>query len=61
MTVAQTLSLRGDTLRFSRADAARAAGEWLAGPNPPRAIYTSTDEQAFGVLFTAYIHNLSVP
>lgn len=46
---------------ISRADAARVALGWLSGPDRPRAIYATTDEQAFGVLYAAAELGLAVP
>lgn len=47
--------------QISRADAARVALEILARPTRPRAIYCSTDEQAYGVLFACHRLRLNVP
>ncbi|HEY9336254.1 MAG TPA: LacI family DNA-binding transcriptional regulator [Kribbella sp.] len=44
--------------RFAARDAVR---PWFAQKRPPRAIYCSTDEQAFGVLFAAWEAGLRVP
>lgn len=46
---------------ISRHDAARVVGERFASGERPRAIYCSTDEQAFGVLFAAHQAGLRVP
>ncbi|MCS4276646.1 LacI family transcriptional regulator [Mycetocola sp. BIGb0189] len=46
---------------ISRAAAARIATAWLAEPDRPRAIYSTTDEQAFGVLYAAHVNGLRVP
>jgi LacI family transcriptional regulator len=44
--------------RFAARDAVR---PWFQQKRPPRAIYCSTDEQAFGVLFAAWDAGLRVP
>jgi len=46
---------------ISRHDAARVVRDRLAAGDRPRAIYCSTDEQAFGVLFAIYEADLRVP
>ncbi|MDX6259831.1 MAG: LacI family transcriptional regulator [Kribbellaceae bacterium] len=46
---------------ISRHEAARVAAVKLAAPGRPRAVYCTTDEQAFGVLFAAYDQGLRVP
>lgn len=46
---------------ISRHDAARLVAERLDAGDRPRAIYCSTDEQAFGVLFAVYQAGLRVP
>lgn len=46
---------------ISRSDAAAVAHEWLGQKDRPRAIYASTDEQAYGVLFAAYQLGIRVP
>lgn len=46
---------------ISRHHAAEVAGELLSGPERPRAIYCTTDEQAFGVLYAAHRAGLTVP
>ncbi|WP_223692001.1 LacI family DNA-binding transcriptional regulator [Leifsonia poae] len=46
---------------ISRADAAETALAWLRESEHPRALYATTDEQAFGVLYAAYECGLSVP
>jgi LacI family transcriptional regulator len=44
--------------RFAARDAVQ---PWFKQKRPPRAIYCSTDEQAFGVLFAAWEAGLRVP
>jgi LacI family transcriptional regulator len=46
---------------ISRHDAASVAAAKLSDAGRPRAIYCTTDEQAFGVLFAAYDLGLRVP
>lgn len=46
---------------ISRGAAAELTRDWLLGPDRPRAIYATTDEQAFGVLFAAFRLGLNVP
>ncbi len=46
---------------ISRHHAAEVAQELLQGPDRPRAVYCTTDEQAFGVLYAAHRSGLSVP
>ena len=46
---------------ISRHHAAAVAAEKLSEPDRPRAVYCTTDEQAFGVLFAAYELGLRVP
>ena len=45
----------------SRAHAAQVMLDLLARPDHPRAVYCSTDEQAYGVLFACHRLGLSVP
>jgi LacI family transcriptional regulator len=47
--------------QISRAHAAQVALDVLARPGRPRAVYCSTDEQAYGVLFACHRLGLSVP
>jgi LacI family transcriptional regulator len=47
--------------QISRAHAAQVALDILARPSRPRAVYCSTDEQAYGVLFACHRLGLSVP
>lgn len=54
-----TVSTR--TSPISRYAAHVVVRDWIAGPDRPRAIYCSTDEQAFGVLFAAWEAGLRVP
>ncbi|MEU1973757.1 LacI family DNA-binding transcriptional regulator [Microbacterium sp. NPDC019599] len=46
---------------ISRAHAAQVALDVLARPSRPRAVYCSTDEQAYGVLFACHRLGLRVP
>lgn len=46
---------------ISRHEAAALVSERLAAGDRPRAVYCSTDEQAFGVLFAAFEAGLRVP
>jgi LacI family transcriptional regulator len=46
---------------ISRAHSARVMLDLLARPERPRAVYCSTDEQAYGVLFACHRLGLSVP
>ncbi|WES66007.1 LacI family DNA-binding transcriptional regulator [Microbacter sp. GSS18] len=46
---------------ISRSHAAQVAMDALARPDRPRAVYCSTDEQAYGVLFACHRLGLSVP
>ncbi|MFV0534724.1 MAG: LacI family DNA-binding transcriptional regulator [Cumulibacter sp.] len=46
---------------FARADAAQLLLDRLARPERPRAIYCSTDEQAYGVLFACHRLGLAIP
>lgn len=46
---------------IARAQAAQVALDVLARPSRPRAIYCSTDEQAYGVLFACHRLGLDVP
>jgi LacI family transcriptional regulator len=47
--------------QISRAHAAQVALDVLARPGRPRAVYCSTDEQAYGVLFACHRLGLRVP
>lgn len=47
--------------QISRAHAAQVALDILARPSRPRAVYCSTDEQAYGVLFACHRLGLRVP
>lgn len=47
--------------QISRAHAAQVSLDALARPNRPRAIYCTTDEQAYGVLYACHRLGLSVP
>lgn len=47
--------------QFSRAHAAQVMLDLLARPDRPRAVYCSTDEQAYGVLFACHRLGLAVP
>ena len=49
------------SLSVSRHAASMFVQEALSIPNPPRAVYCATDEQAFGVLHAAYTLGLNVP
>lgn len=49
------------TSAYSRHDAAAVARSHLAAADRPRAVYCSTDEQAFGVLYAAHEAGLRVP
>jgi LacI family transcriptional regulator len=55
--------VRAGTARseISRHHAAEVARELLSGPERPRAVYCTTDEQAFGVLYAAHRAGLDVP
>lgn len=47
--------------QISRSDASKVARQLLASDPRPRAVYCSTDEQAYGVLFACHRLGLTVP
>lgn len=57
----RTLPVSHRHCEISRAEAAEVMAGWLASDDRPRAVYVSTDEQAFGVLYAAHRAGLSVP
>ncbi len=58
---AERVRARTARSEISRHHAAEVARELLSRPDRPRAIYCTTDEQAFGVLYAAHRVGLSVP
>jgi LacI family transcriptional regulator len=60
-TAAGGVSMTEVSSEFSRANAAQVMLDLLARPDRPRAVYCSTDEQAYGVLFACHRLGLSIP